>query len=116
MGSMDRLPIQVHRQDSHTGGLGLCESWVSAQPGAVVASIAFDAERDKDLVAIDARHLFEVNLTRLGLRKGAWLRGYVYDFIECFVPTLTRDVVQGALQDKAAPPVGDDEREAVSLA
>ena len=82
----------------------------------IVASIAFDAERDKDLVAIDALHLFEVNLTRLGLRKGAWLRGYVYDFIECFVPTLTRDVVQGALQDKAAPPAGDDEREAVSLA
>jgi LysR family cys regulon transcriptional activator len=74
----------------------------------ILAAIAFDPERDKGLVAIDARHLFEVNLTRLGLRKGAWLRGYVYDFIECFVPTLTPAVVQAAVQEKAvAEAVGD---------
>ena len=67
----------------------------------IVAAIAFDAERDHGLVAIDARHLFEVNLTRLGLRQGAWLRGYVYDFISCFVPSLTQDEVKLAMRATA---------------
>lgn len=63
----------------------------------VVASIAVDPERDRHLRILDAGHLFEVNLTRLGLRRGVWLRGYAYDFIEAFVPTLNRTVVQTAL-------------------
>jgi LysR family cys regulon transcriptional activator len=63
----------------------------------IVASIAFVAERDRTLRALDARHLFEVNLTRLAIRRGTWLRGYVYAFIESFAPTLTREVVQRAL-------------------
>ncbi len=64
----------------------------------IVASIALDAERDRHLRMIDARHLFEVNLTRLGLRRGSWLRGYAYRFIETFVPTLTREAVDEALR------------------
>jgi LysR family cys regulon transcriptional activator len=63
----------------------------------IVASIAFDAERDRGLCALDARDLFEVNLTRLAVRRGTWLRGYVYAFIEAFAPTLTRAVVERAL-------------------
>ena len=63
----------------------------------IVASIAFDPERDRTLRALDARHLFAVNLTRLALRRGTWLRGYAYAFIESFAPTLTREVVQRAL-------------------
>ena len=63
----------------------------------IVASIAFDAERDRGLHALDARHLFEVNLTRLAIRRGTWLRGYVYAFIEAFAPPLTRDVVERAV-------------------
>ena len=63
----------------------------------IVASIAFDAERDRTLRALDVRHLFEVNLTRLAIRRGTWLRGYVYAFIEAFAPTLSRAVVERAL-------------------
>lgn len=63
----------------------------------IVASIAFDSERDRTLRALDARHLFEVNLTRLAIRRGTWLRGYVYAFIEAFAPTLSRAVVERAL-------------------
>jgi LysR family transcriptional regulator, cys regulon transcriptional activator len=63
----------------------------------IVASIAFDAERDRTLRAIDAGSLFEVNVTRLAIRRGTWLRGYVYAFIEAFAPTLTRDEVERAL-------------------
>jgi LysR family transcriptional regulator, cys regulon transcriptional activator len=64
----------------------------------IVASIAFDAERDRTLRALDARELFEVNLTRLAIRRGAWLRGYAYAFIEAFAPPLTRVVVDEALR------------------
>jgi LysR family cys regulon transcriptional activator len=63
----------------------------------IVASIAFDAERDRTLRAIDAGSLFEVNLTRLAIRRGTWLRGYAYAFIEAFAPTLTRAAVEKAL-------------------
>ncbi|MEY8879602.1 MAG: CysB family HTH-type transcriptional regulator [Leptothrix sp. (in: b-proteobacteria)] len=67
----------------------------------IVASIAFDTERDRNLRALDARHLFEVNLTRLAVRRGTWLRGYAYAFIEAFAPTLTREVVDRALAGEA---------------
>lgn len=63
----------------------------------IVASIAYDEERDRQLRAIDARHLFAVNLTRLALRRGTWLRSYVYDFIETFASPLTRSIVEKAL-------------------
>jgi LysR family cys regulon transcriptional activator len=64
----------------------------------IVAAVAWDAERDTRLCAIDARHLFEINLTRLAIRRGAWLRGYAFHFIEMFVPTLTREVVDRELK------------------
>ncbi|MDR7307102.1 CysB family HTH-type transcriptional regulator [Rhodoferax saidenbachensis] len=67
----------------------------------IVASVALDADRDRNLRILDAGHLFQVNVTRLGLRRGAWLRGYAYSFIETFVPTLSRDVVAQALNSEA---------------
>jgi LysR family cys regulon transcriptional activator len=73
----------------------------------IVASIAVDPERDRHLRMIDAGHLFEVNLTRLALRKGAWLRGYAYQFIESFVPTLTRESVEKAMREGAAAAAAD---------
>jgi LysR family cys regulon transcriptional activator len=65
----------------------------------IVASIALDPERDVHLRILDARHLFEINLTRLAIRRGTWLRGYTYRFIETFASTLTRDVVEAALAE-----------------
>jgi LysR family cys regulon transcriptional activator len=67
----------------------------------IVASIAFDEARDQTLRAIDAGHLFAVNLTKLGVRRGSFLRGYVYDFIETFAPPLKRELVERAV---ASPP------------
>jgi LysR family cys regulon transcriptional activator len=63
----------------------------------IVAAIAYDPQRDLQLRALDARHLFAVNMTRLAVKRGSWLRGYVFDFIEGFAPSLTREVVQAAL-------------------
>ena len=63
----------------------------------IVASMAYDEERDPHLRAIDARHLFAVNMTRLAIRRGTFLRAYVYSFIQSFAPPLTRPVVDRAL-------------------
>jgi len=66
----------------------------------VVASVAFDERRDQHLVALDARHLFAINTTRVAVKRGAFLRGYVFDFIHTFAPTLTRSVVEKALESE----------------
>jgi LysR family cys regulon transcriptional activator len=63
----------------------------------IVASIAYEAERDLSLRAIEAGPLFGINLTRLALRRGTFLRGYVYAFIESFSPALQRSLVEGSL-------------------
>lgn len=68
----------------------------------IVASVALDPDRDTHLRILDAGHLFQVNVTRLGLRRGVWLRGYAYNFIETFVPTLSREVVAQALNSAVA--------------
>ncbi len=62
----------------------------------IVASIAFDAERDRGLQALDARHLFADNMTRIAVRRSAYLRDYVYAFIQTFAPPLERAAVERA--------------------
>lgn len=63
----------------------------------IVARMAFDAAQDRNLGMVDASHLFESSTTRLGLRRNAYLRGFVYSFIELFAPHLTRRMVDTAL-------------------
>lgn len=64
----------------------------------IVAAMAHDPEIDSDLVALDASHLFSSSITRIGCRRGTFLRGYMYDFIENFAPHLNREVVAEAFQ------------------
>lgn len=63
----------------------------------LMAAMAFDPERDTNLRMLDASHLFEPCTTRLGLRRGIPLRGYVYSFIEMFSPQLDRQAVDRAM-------------------
>ncbi len=74
----------------------------------IVASMAHDAVQDADLESIDASHLFERATTRIGFRRGIFLRNYMYDFIELFAPHLKRRMVQQAAQT-------DDKRELEQL-
>jgi LysR family transcriptional regulator, cys regulon transcriptional activator len=67
----------------------------------IVAAMAFDPERDRTLRAIDAGHLFRTNTTRIAVRRGGYLRGFAYEFIERFAPHLTREVVEQALAGEA---------------
>ena len=41
----------------------------------IVASMAFDHGRDRGMRAVEASHLFAPNVTRLGVRRGAFLKG-----------------------------------------
>ncbi|NYS60967.1 HTH-type transcriptional regulator CysB [Vreelandella salicampi] len=63
----------------------------------IVAHMAVDPEQDTDLVALEAGHLFESSTTKIGIRRGTFMRGYMYDFLERFAPHLTRDRVDSAL-------------------
>jgi len=62
-----------------------------------ISDATFDEARDRGLVALDARHLFAANTTRVAVKRGAYLRGHVFAFITTFAPTLTRAVVARAL-------------------
>jgi LysR family cys regulon transcriptional activator len=63
----------------------------------IVASMAAEEGKEKGLRAIDATHLFASNVTRLAVRRGAYLRSYAYDFILRFAPELKLAEVQHAV-------------------
>ncbi|MDE2131194.1 MAG: HTH-type transcriptional regulator CysB [Betaproteobacteria bacterium] len=65
----------------------------------IIAAMAYDPERDSGLRARDVSHLFENSTTRIGIRRGAYLRQYTYDFIELFAPRLTKPVVRQVLEN-----------------
>jgi LysR family cys regulon transcriptional activator len=64
----------------------------------ILAKMAFDPARDTGLRLIDASHLFEPSTTRIAVRRNAYLRRYVYDFIELFAPHLSRSVVEKTMR------------------
>lgn len=64
----------------------------------ILAKMAFDPRADRKLRAIDAAHLFEPSMTRIGIRRNTYLRGYVYDFIEMFASHLDRAAVDAAMR------------------
>jgi LysR family cys regulon transcriptional activator len=65
----------------------------------LVASIAFDPERDLALHGVDAGALFGINVTQLAIKRGSFLRGYTYAFIESFAPGLDAQAVDRAMAD-----------------
>ncbi|MDB5867621.1 MAG: Transcriptional regulator CysB [Betaproteobacteria bacterium] len=71
---------------------------------AIIASLAFDPERDTRLRSRDASHLFESNTVHLGVRRNDYLRSYVLDFIEMFAPALRRERVEKAMRSVAEAP------------
>jgi len=64
----------------------------------IIASMAFDKDKDAPLRAIDASHLFQPSTTHMGIRKGSYLRGYMYAFIELFAAHLDKKTVQQAIE------------------
>ncbi len=71
----------------------------------IIAKMAYDSARDIGLQAIDAGQLFGSNTTRIGLRRGTYIRQYEYDFIGLFASHLSKKAVDMAM----AGPGADDE-------
>ncbi len=62
----------------------------------IVAHMAYNPAVDRDLVALNADHLFEESITKIGFRRDLRLRRFMYDFIEFFAPHLKYEVVEQA--------------------
>jgi LysR family transcriptional regulator, cys regulon transcriptional activator len=62
----------------------------------IVAGFAMDPVVDSDLVVLDAAHLFDAHTTWIGFRRGALIRGFMYEFIERLAPHLSRERVRTA--------------------
>lgn len=64
----------------------------------IIASMAFDTVRDPGLHLLDAKHLFAENTSRIAVRRGAYLRGYAYRFIELCSHALSENIVRARLE------------------
>ena len=64
----------------------------------IVARMAVDELEDDDLVILDASELFESSVTKIGFRRGTFLRGYMRDFIQRFAPHLTDEQQQKVME------------------
>lgn len=69
------------------GGLGV----------GIVAAIALTPGRDPGLCSLPAGHLFGRNTTRLAVRRGTYLRGFVYTLIELLAPAMDRLMIERLL-------------------
>jgi LysR family cys regulon transcriptional activator len=70
----------------------------------LIAKMAYDPVHDGELLSLDASELFPVSTTKIGFRKGVFLRSYMYDFMELFASHLTLHRV-----DQAAHAANRDE-------
>lgn len=64
----------------------------------IVAKMAYDKQADSDLVMLSAEHLFEPCVAKIGVRRGTFIRGFMYDFLQFFAPHLKKELVQSAVQ------------------
>lgn len=74
----------------------------------ILASMTEDEAADGDLRFLPADHLFAPSVTKIGFRRGLFLRSYHYDFIQAFAGHLGRETV-----DRAAAAESAEEREAL---
>jgi LysR family cys regulon transcriptional activator len=63
----------------------------------IIASMAYQKDRDTQLTLLESSHLFSNNTTRIAIRKGHYLRGYAYKFIELCSKELTENDIKLAL-------------------
>ena len=63
----------------------------------IIASMAYQKDRDTQLTLLESSHLFSNNTTRIAIRKGHYLRGYAYKFIELCSRELTESDIKLAL-------------------
>lgn len=89
----------------------ICKTYVATGMGvAILPQIAYDEAVDTTLRIRDAGHLFEYGVVNVYLRRGNYLRNFVYDFILLFAPHLSREIIDDFLEasPNAVTPVISD--------
>lgn len=64
----------------------------------LLAHMAYDVARDANLAMMDASALFPESTTYLAIRRDAYLRGFVYAFIQLLAPDYDRKALEAALR------------------
>jgi len=64
----------------------------------IIASMAYQKDRYTKLKILKSDHLFATNTTRIAVRRGHYLRGFAYKFIELCSANLTESEVKAALK------------------
>jgi LysR family transcriptional regulator, cys regulon transcriptional activator len=60
----------------------------------IIAAQSFDAAREHGLILVQSSSLFEESTSHIALRRGRFLRGFVYRFIEACRPELTESLIR----------------------
>ena len=63
----------------------------------ILSCLAYDEQRDRDLVAIDTSDLFPSLTTWVGFRKDRFLNDYMYNFLNRIVPGASRAGIEQAI-------------------
>ncbi|HEX2012302.1 MAG TPA: CysB family HTH-type transcriptional regulator, partial [Roseateles sp.] len=63
----------------------------------IIAAMAFEPQRDSGLQLLNTAHLFPANTARIALKRGHYLRGFAYRFLQECVDGLSEEVVRKAL-------------------
>jgi LysR family cys regulon transcriptional activator len=74
------------------------KTYVLAGMGVGIVADLAAQNHSEDLVALKGGHLFGRNTTRLAVKQGAYLRGFVYAFIELVAPGWDRRRLEQALR------------------
>jgi LysR family cys regulon transcriptional activator len=83
------LNVAMHAVDST-----VVVAYVAAGVGiAILQKQIFMQEKHRPIGAIDANHLFPPTMTNISLRRDAYLRGFMYEFISMVSPKLTKNLI-----------------------
>src|SRR5690606_15733510 len=65
---------------------------------AILPHVTYDHERDANPQARDARHLFDAEVTHVGVNRDRFVRSYGYKLLGILSPTLSRERIAEAVQ------------------
>ncbi|RJS95205.1 CysB family HTH-type transcriptional regulator [Salinisphaera sp. Q1T1-3] len=68
----------------------------------LIASMAYHEARDRGLVLLPAAHLFPKNTSYIALRRGYFLRSYIYKFLNICREDLTEQTIRGLMSREDA--------------
>ena len=63
----------------------------------IIASMAYQKDRDTKLSIVDSKNLFSNNTTHIAIRQGHYLRGYAYKFLELCSKDLSEAKIKSAI-------------------